>query len=913
MMNRRRSAPGHLSGPVEEKVVTRTLRCGLHALVLAEPLAPVVVADLFIPAGSTCDPPGLEGTAHFVEHMVFKGTPRRPKGWIDRAVAMVGGQTNAETDFDLTHFWFELPADCWELALEVEIDRMAHARFDPAEVELERKVILEELAADLDSPLGRLDRHHQSLSYLRHPYRNPILGWPESLKRLDAESLKAFHRRFHRPETATLVVVGDLEPAAALDRIEAHWDTHPWPARPKVEPEVADDHAKVPTWERSGRCEFVLEDREPILRGLYGWRTVPWGHPDGPALTVAADLLGGGRGARLWRRLVERDRLVASLDVSHDLARLDGQFLIGLEAPNDADRHRIDAAIHQELAKLADRGPTPEELDRARRRLDAAWRWSRQDLAGLAVGIGYAAVLGHWTDWIEDHRAACRVGPDQIRAALRAHLTNDRLTVGWVVPGTARRLIRPLDPVFSDDAVSPPPPLAPTPPDNQETDHAEQPESPIGSNNRVALRNRIRFVPKRVVLSNGLRVCLDPRPEGSGTVALEFHVETGPTRERLPGAAFLAGRALEETLKLGREYGRERAVEVIEERGGVLALGTTGASLRLRSEDLDLGLEVIGSLIAADLRKLEPARLAWIKERLLADLETDAEDPAFQVETAFRALVYGRHPHARDPRGLPRSIKNLDRGTLHQQWRDTARPDNAILAASGDFDPAQLIQQVETLSNHWIAPPLKQLAIPAPPRLLAKTKIIHVCSEQAHVVLGHLGIRRCDPDFAALVVADQVLSGGGGFADRLNATLRDERGLVYSVGGGIADSADLEPGLFRVGFATDPLRLAEAVATTRDLIASFVAQPPRPDELERAREFLKHAWVFEFQGDDQRADRLVEMERHGLPANALERWLDHLDHLDPDQIHAAIRRHIHPDRLVQVVGQPHGWDRPAAK
>src|SRR6059058_65051 len=172
-------------------VFERTLANGFKALVLPRGHAPVVLCDLYYPVGSVNEPPGKSGLAHFVEHMLFKGTERFPKGQIDRLAFVAAGQSNAETGEDCTHYWFAFPSDRWELAREVEA---------------ERHVIGEERARDLDSPLGRLDQTHLALAYLRHPYRNPILGWPEDLARIEVGDLRDFYRRHYRPDGAVLVV-----------------------------------------------------------------------------------------------------------------------------------------------------------------------------------------------------------------------------------------------------------------------------------------------------------------------------------------------------------------------------------------------------------------------------------------------------------------------------------------------------------------------------------------------------------------------------------------------------------------------------------------------------------------------------------------------------------------------------------
>src|SRR3954466_7397595 len=213
-------------------VFERTLPNGFRALVLPRTHAPVVVTDLYYPVGSFDEPAGKTGLAHFIEHMLFKGTERFPKGQIDRLAFVAAGHSNAETGEDSTHYWFAFPADRWELALAVEADRMRGATFDPAEVEAERHVIVEERARDLDSPAGRLDQMHLAVSYLVHPYRNPVLGWPDDLRRATAAAPPPLYTTPSRPDGAVLVVVGGVEPARALDRVEAHFGPLPRGAAP---------------------------------------------------------------------------------------------------------------------------------------------------------------------------------------------------------------------------------------------------------------------------------------------------------------------------------------------------------------------------------------------------------------------------------------------------------------------------------------------------------------------------------------------------------------------------------------------------------------------------------------------------------------------------------------------------------
>ncbi len=838
----RPSAPRVGDLPVFERVLDN----GLRALVLPRRQVPIVVCDLFYSVGSCDEPPGKTGLAHFLEHMLFKGTERFPKGQIDQIAFIAGGQANAETSEDCTHYWFLFPSDRWELALAIEADRMTLARLDPGEVEAERKVIAEERAREMESPMARLDQMHELTSYVKHPYRNPVLGWPEDVARISLDDLTAFYQSHYRPDGAVLVLAGDLEPAAALERIEAHFGSIQRGGAKRPD-RVCDEPPQA------GKREFTLAEADALPRGLLGWHTVARGHRDTAALDVLADLLGAGRRSRLWQTLVERDKLATWVEASHSPARRAGQFSIVVESVSGVDPAAFEERIAGVLGELARHGPTAEELARARNRLEAGWRWEQEDVAGLAAGIGHAALWGNWRDWQAEHAAALAVDAEAIQRVAARYLVETNLTAGWSLP-RPRRSSNPDVALLAGQALmsrsSGNGQVATSATDRaigrsqKSASLAPVPEpAPASSASCVpaidvprGITRLADYRPRRFRLENGLRVIHEPRA-GTEVVALELHIDAGFLREDKPGVSYLTGRLLDEGT---RNRTAAELAAAIEDVGGTMEISPACISLRIRAEDLPLACELLADLVRQPL--FPESAVDWAKQRILAELQTDKEDPACQVDMIFRGLVYGAHPLGRDPRGSLRDVRLLTRDDVVAHHRRNFGSDRAFLVAVGDFEPKTLVRLVKAQFGTWphggaASGPFPGLQEPGKARL----RRVERSGEQVHLMLGHLGIRRHHPDFEALVVLDHILGTGPGFSDRLGRIVRDEMGLVYSIGGGMTDSADLLPGLFRVYAGTKPEEAGRVVEAITGQVQAMHDGAFSDDEVDRARRVLRPA------------------------------------------------------------------------
>jgi len=405
------------------------LKNGMRVLLAERHSDPVVASVFLYPAGARTESEREAGLSHFLEHMMFKGTRRFGKGEIDRRTTELGGSNNAFTGHDHTAYWFELASDRWESALELEADRMQNLLIDPAEFDAERAVVLEELAMGEDDPWRSLVRRVEEVLFPHHPYGRPIIGYPETLLGLRPADMRDYYQRFYHPGNAVLVVCGDIRPAAALAAVRKRFERLP-AGRPLAEAdcfrrkleEPAGEKRVVTTWDDPGRRLVVV------------WPTTRVGTGDDDALDLLMTVLASGRMSRLWRRLVLEEGLATSLSASNDSRVEAGALWLFAECAQDVEPARLEAAIHEEIARLATERVRKDELARARALLLAGEAFEGETVTDVAEALGEWAVDDDWRrafDGCERHLA---LGPAELQAVAARYLKPERRVVGWCLP-----------------------------------------------------------------------------------------------------------------------------------------------------------------------------------------------------------------------------------------------------------------------------------------------------------------------------------------------------------------------------------------------------------------------------------------------------------------------------------------------
>ena len=405
---------------------------GLKVLLLENHRSPAVTFQVWYRVGSRNEVDGKSGMAHFLEHMLFKGTDKVAPEEYARIIRKHGGRSNAFTSHDATVYHATMSRETIGVAIELEADRMVNTRFEEKYFTPEKKVVQEERRMRVDRPRAALAEITNAVTYAVHPYRRPIIGWPEDIRRMTLEDMKAFYRTYYSPNNAFIVVAGDFDSEEILEKVRETFGGIPRGAEP---PEVG------LTEPRQRGERRVLLKREAQLPSLVMNYHVPnVGHPDSYALDVLEMILSRGRTSRLYRDLVYERRIARSAWAGYHRVSVDPTtFSIGAQAMPGKDIAEVEAAIDDVIAGVRDKGVTGAELDKARNQVAASFIFAQESNRGQAMRIGFYEITGGWRRMNEYLQGIQGVTADAVRRVARQYLDRDRRTVGILVPQERKR------------------------------------------------------------------------------------------------------------------------------------------------------------------------------------------------------------------------------------------------------------------------------------------------------------------------------------------------------------------------------------------------------------------------------------------------------------------------------------------
>ncbi len=421
-------AAGGAAAQSGERVLAATLENGLRVLLQEDHRSPIVSFQMWYRVGSRNEARGATGIAHFLEHMMFKGTPTNGQGQFARLVEQNGGQDNAFTSQDVTSYYVNIAADRIDLVIELESDRMHNLKLDAKDIASEREVVIEERRTRTeDDPGGFLGEEVSSIAFRSHPYGAPIIGFMEDIKRITPEEIRAFYKTYYMPSNAILVAVGDFKAPEVLAKIRAKFGKIPRGATP---PPVL---AVEPPQNGERRVVVAKQAQLPIV--YVGYHVPNQTSADAFPLEMLSTILSEGRASRLYKRLVYERQLALEAGGDYNYFSQDPNLFWFWATPMPGQTaEAMEKALLAEMETLKKEPVTDEELQRAKNQVEATFVFQEDSVHRRAALLARFELIGVYADkdrFLERLRA---VTAADVQRVARAYFADDRKNVGVLLP-----------------------------------------------------------------------------------------------------------------------------------------------------------------------------------------------------------------------------------------------------------------------------------------------------------------------------------------------------------------------------------------------------------------------------------------------------------------------------------------------
>ncbi len=898
-----------MTSTLTENVRKTVLENGLIVLTKEVHTAPVVTVQVWYKIGSRNEEPGVNGIAHQLEHMMFKGTKNRPIQF-GRLFSALGSDSNAFTSYDQTAYYGTVERSKLKALLVLEADRMQNSQIEPEQLASEKRVVISELQGYENSPEYRLNRAVMQAMFPNHAYGLPVGGMKADVEKFELEQVEKYYRNFYTPDNAVLVIVGDFETANTLAMVK------------EVFGELANRALGIGhgAWgDKGNKNNFLVNSqhstvitpiilREPgagrLLQLVYPLPDV--NQPDIPALDVMDYILTEGRNSRLYQALVESG-LAREVTASVTSLREFGWYEVLVTAASKQDLNKIDSLLNNVIANVAKKGVTLEEVERAKNQLTADVILSNRDITSQGMQLGHDETTADDYRYTDRYLAAVRlVKPTDVIAVIHKYLTKEARTVGFFEPTDKQttEIGHKVDLTQTTENFSAVAPVLVTevvkylPSVDLVTDALLGVVDKASDGEDIA-----QTLPQQFQFTNGLRLLL-LKDSSTPTVTLSGYIQGGTefdSDEQAGLAAFVAENLLSGT----KTKDALTIAKTLAERGASLDFHAYSEGVQIEGDSLAPDLPILMEILADVLKNstFPIKELELHRQQTLIDLQIELDEPSQVARRIFIQSIYPqKHPLNTFP--TEKSLQRIKRQDVIAFKTKHYRPDTMVLVLVGDFEVESVRSLVESKFADWEVsgePPLfKYPTVSLPEKIVSVNRVL---AGKAQVVtyMGHSSINRYNPLFYAVLVLNQIL-GGDTLSSRLGTEVRDRQGLSYGIYSYFLVGKNT--GTFFIEMQTSPEDNTKAIASTRQILQQIHQQGVTALEVETAKHTLIGNYNVSLANPEELTDTILMNEVYELNQIELHFFTQKIQQVTLEEVNQAARELIHPDKIVVATAGP---------
>lgn len=888
---------------------------GLKILLKPEANAPLISWQVWYKVGSRNERSGLTGLAHYLEHIMFKGTKDFQKGEIAQAIQLKGGLFNAFTGDDYTAYYENFAPENLELAIKIEADRMKNSRLDAEEIDKERSVIISELEGGENMPQNTVYKTLKSTAYQAHPYRNPIIGWDSDLQNVNAENMREFYDRYYHPNNSVAVLAGNFDKDLALDLINKYFANHP-----REEMKVL-KITKEP--KQTGLRKAVIQKEGLVKMLSMGFHIPEFSHEDSAALHVIADIVFDGTSSRLYKKLVDPGKVINVSGYAE--ASIDpGLFRVSSNINLATDINEVEKTIDAELESIKS-GVSTEELERAKARVEASAIYERDGVYNEALQIGYFEAISSWEDYPKWVETINKVSNDDIKEVAKKYFTQSNKTVVHLLPeepkdsliannsvNSSNRKLR--EQGYGAATVEPLNPeklkrlLELTKPKYSKDFFKGKTKLDLNLKN-LELSSNLEKLKAQVVYKEDhkLPIIYINAVYFAGT-SKESKYETKPGQKK--GLAYLTAEMLERGTLKNDKFEISNLLDIYGADISFMSRKETAEfEISTLSKNLDKVLKLFEDHIYK--AKFDPSELEKLKKETIAHIRQENEYLHNITHRDMNRIIYPEdHPYySFSPDEKIQSIESITIEDVKKFYKENYNPQNIMISIVGDISEQEIDKKFLPLLESWNIDKNSKHEETKPSIPVTKAKkpeektVTMEEKRQVEILMGHATeVTRMHPDFYALLIANYAL-GGSPLSSRLGTVVRDEHGLVYDVRSGFKST--LGAGAFELSLGCNPKNVTKAIKISKEVVNNFLKEGISETELEATKSYLAGSFAARNLGNNETTSRTISsMLLYDLNEDYLENYSEIINSISLEEVNNAAKKHIKPDMLNVVIAGP---------
>ena len=819
---------------------------------------PIVIIDTWIKTGSINENDKNNGVSHFLEHLFFKGTEKNPLGTFDKLLESKGGVTNAATSKDFTHYYIKIPSKDFDLALNLHADMLLNPAIPQAEMDRERKVVIEEIAKDKNSPNDLVYDNLNELIYKVHPYKSQVIGTKEIIENITRDEIFDYYKKHYSPENMITIVVGDVEPDETAKKIQHAFTISPRKLEKhcyKKEPPITTQRIK----EEKFDCNSAY-----MMIGFRGTNAV---HKDEFALDILSTILGDGRSSRFYQNIKEEKQLANSIGASNGSFKDDGVFYISTNFKSE-NKDKLKQAIFDEIKKVQKYGVTDEEVAKAKNIIERDTHYSRESISNIAMEMGYTTVLtGNPKDYDNYLEEIKKVTKEDVLRVARHYLAENKSAVSIVMPKTY-----------------------------VETKQCKCEEQQKTHNAKLV---KTAYNTNKYILDTGATLLVN-KNNTNDIIAFAVRAKGGEFTEKLYGTAnIMAGTALKGTKK----YSKEELAKILDESGIKISLGSASDYFTLNvvttRQQLPMTMDILNEVVNNSLFSDNEIKNA--KNIVLENIKSSRDVPFNRAKEEYNSEIYAGSVYSYTTKLLEKNLSKVTRAEILEYYKNIFCPQNLVISVNGDVDEQYMINQMSEIFNSKQG---KKFTFAEHKNDIPKRTAIKKITtpikdlQTAWILIGWQtdGVQNLK-DYATLQVIDSFL--GTGMSSRLFINLREKQGLAYQVGSSF--SPNVLRGKFTLYIGTNPVTVNKSIENLMKQIDILKRETVSENELQKAKDQLIGHFVLALETNLDKANALAMYEVTDRGFDFVEKYTKLIQEVTAEDVKRVANKYFVNNYVQSVV------------